>query len=526
MEVPPSTTHARAHDEIARSQAETEYAGLIVAVPQVVSAKCPSCGANLPVPPGMLQLMCRYCQNVIQVEHRKPPPEMLPFGTPGGLPSRTLYLDPEGAKAAGKKIGCIVAAAVLLPILLPIAIGVGPWAFKSCKGAVKPFPVDCSLNESIEVSGNFEGTGPIVTSVGHNCKLHITNSKLKGSTLLKSDAANLELTLENVTIETTDTMIKAGSNVKAKIHGSTLTSAVSVFDTDSNLELVEFESSTIESKTGSALKTKYNLKIHAENAKLRGKKAAIDADANLELSLKKGSEVTSSDGVGIKTTSGFKLEADGGKIDGPEGAIVSTSGMRIDAHALTLSASKESAIATTSGLKLDFTEGSIIAQAESAIAGDGGELTLVNTKIQGVDAGLNLKNGLKLKASKKTRIVGTTGFGILVTSNADITLNDAAVEGASKAFKGGVNTKMKLGQGARVAGKRGGIETDSNLELDGTGASIDGGTGPGLMAGSNARIAFRQGALKGTPALQTDRRPSSLDLEGTRVDGDQKTTTR
>src|SRR5262249_4756996 len=181
----------------------------------------------------------------------------------------------------------------------------------------------------------------------------------------------------------------------------------------------------------------------------------------------------------------------------------------------------EAAITTTSGLKLDFTEGSITSTAEPAIVSDGGELTLNNTKIQGTDA-MQAKNGVKLKASKKTRIIGTTGFGIVATSNSDITLNDASVEAATKAFKGSVNTKMKLAAGARLAGKRGGIETEGNFELDATGATIEGGSGPALMTGYNARIAFRQGALKGNPAIQTERKPSSLELDGTKVEGEQK----
>jgi hypothetical protein len=494
-----------------------------VAIPKVVQSLCPSCGASLPVPPGVPQITCRYCQNVIHVEHRKPPPEVRPFGAPGAIPSRTLYIDPNAAAKAGKGIGCIILFGVLIPIVLPIAIGVGPWAVRSCKGALKPFPVTCGNNEEVEVSGNWEGAGPIVTTVGHNCKLHIKNSKLKGSLLIKTDASNLELTLENVTIETTGTMVKSGSNVKAKIHGSTLTAAGTVFDSDSNLELLELENSTIESTAGVAFKTKHNVKIHADNSKIRGKKIAIDNDSGLEVTMQKGSEITSSEGIAVKTSSGFKLEAEGGKIEGAEGAIVASSSTKIESKGLVLASSKASAITTTSGLKLDFTDGSITSLAEPAIVSDGGELTLVNVKVQGVEAGLSGKNGLKLKASKKTRIVSTAGYGILATSNSDINVNDAAIEGALKAFKGTVNTKMKLAQGTRLAGKRGGIESDSNFELDATGATIEGGAGPGILGtGSNARIAFRQGALKGTPALQMERKPSSLDLDGTRVDGEQK----
>jgi hypothetical protein len=478
------------------------------------------------VPPGVPQVTCRYCQNVIHVEHRKPPPNVQPFGTPGVMPSRTLYVDPDAAKKAGSGLGCIMLVVFSLPILLPIVFGVGPWALRTCKAKLKPFPTACDLNEELELSGNFEGTGPIITSVGHNCKLHIKHAKLKGSTFIKTDAANLELTLEDVTVETTDTMVKTGSNLKLKVHGSTLTSAANVFDTDTNMVFEELDGSTIESKGGIAIKSKYNLKIHAESSKIRGKKAAIDTDSNLELTMKKASEVTASEGPAVKTSSGFKLEADGGKIEGAGGGIVSESGTNITATGLTIS-SKEAAIKTTSGLKLDYTGGSLTSLAESAIDGDSGmDLSLVNTKVSGVTTAITASSGLKLKASKKTRIIATTGNGVVTTSNSDINLNDAAIEAGAKAFKASVNTKMKLAQGARLAGKKAGIEAEGNFELDGTGAAIEGGSGPGISAGYNARISLKQGLLKGAPALHCERKPTSLELDGTKVEGEQKVPTR
>jgi len=492
-----------------------------VAVPKVVSAKCPTCGANLPVPPGVPQVVCRYCQNVIHIEHRKPPPEVLPFGSPGAMPSRTLYVDPNAAAAAGKSIGCIIAAVCLLPILIPIVIGVGPWAVRSCKGAVRPFPVACGTNEEIEVSGNYEGTGPIVTSVGHNCKLHIKNAKLKGSTLVKTETFNMELTLDNVTIETTEPMVHAGANLKAKIHGSTLSSAGAVFDSDSNMEL-DVENTTIESKNAAAVKSKHNLKVRMENGKIRGKKAAIDTDANFSLTMKKASEVTSSDGYGVKTTSSFKLEAEGGKIDGASGALVVTSGADISATGLVLS-SKEKAITASSSLKLEYNDGSITSSGDMAIDGDSSmDLTLVNVKVQGATTAINCESSSKIRASKKTRIVGTSGNGVTTSSNTELNFSDASLEGGVKAFKGTVNDKVKLGQGARLAGKKGGIEAEGNLEVDATGATIEGGSGPGLVAGYNGKVSFKQGVLKGAPALQFERKPSNLDLEGTRVEGEQK----
>jgi len=488
-----------------------------VAAPKFVPAKCPTCGANLPVSPGDFQVTCRYCQNVIHVEHRKPPPGVQPFGTPGVMPSRTLYVDPDAVKAT-KAIPFIVLCAYLLPLLIPLTIGVGPWLVRSVKGKVRPFPVACGLNEKLEVSGNFETTGPIVTSVGHNCKLHIKNAKLKGATLVKTDTFNMELTLDNVTIETTDTMIRTGSNLKVKLHGSTLTSSSAVFDSDSNME-VDVDDSTIESKNASAVKSKHNLKVRMEGGKIRGRKAGIDTNANLQLTMKKGAELFASDGPAVKSDSSFKLEAEGGKIDG---GLLMTSGADIVATGLVLTA-KEKALTATSSLKLDWTDGSIISSTDVALDVDGSaDLTLINTKVKGATTAINCESNSKVKATKKTSIVGTSGYGITTSSSSELVLNDSALEAGMKAFKGTVNNKVKLAQGARIAGKKGGIDAEGNLEVEATSATVEGGSGPAIKAGNNGRLSFKQGLLKGTPAIQLDRKPTSLELDGTRVEGEQQ----
>lgn len=493
-----------------------------VATPKVVSAKCPTCGANLPVPPGAFQVTCRYCQNVIQVEHRKPPPEVRPFGTPGAMPSRTLYVDPTAAVAASKKVGLLIGFGVLVPFLLPLIIGLGPVALRLFKGTLKPYPIACGMNERITVSGDFEGTGPIVTSAEHNCKLHIKNGKLKGSKLLDTTAFNIELTLENVTIETTEPMIRAGSNLVVKVKGSTLTAPGAVFDSESNME-IELEGSSVESKNAAAIKSKHNLKVRMDNGKVHGKKAGFETDSSFSLTMKNGSEISASDGPAIKTASSFNLDAEGGKIDG--GLVMSSNG-KIEATGLTIT-SKERAIAATSSLTLDYNDGSITSEGDAAIDGTSSlELTLTNTKVQGATAAIVSESNVKIKASKKTAIIGLRDNGITTTSNSELNLTDATVQAGAKAFKGTVNDKLKLGQGARLIGQKGGIEVTSNVEINATGATLDGGSGPGLAIESNARVTFKQGSIKGTPALRYDRKPTRLELDGTRIEGGQKVPAR
>jgi hypothetical protein len=265
------------------------------------------------------------------------------------------------------------------------------------------------------------------------------------------------------------------------------------------------------------------MKLHAENAKIRGKKSALDTDSSLGLTLKKACEITSSAGIAIKTSSSFTVEAEGGKFDGAQGAILATSSVTVEASSLAISSSGAAAITATSSVKLDLTDSTVTATSPSdaAIACDMVDLTLVNTKVQGSSAAINGKNSLKLKASKASRITATTGYALLATSNADVTIADAAVEGAMKALKASVNTRLNFTPGARVAGKRGAIDAEGNLDLEATGATIDGGVGPRIAATYNAKISTTGGVLKGSPAIQLQSRPSSLSLSGTSVVGDQ-----
>lgn len=460
------------------------------------AARCPSCGANLSVPPNAPFVTCRYCGNTITVQHRKAPVEIAQ-----GIPSTTLYIDPEEARKAGQRVGCIVTSIILFTVLLPVLIGVVPWAYGKLKHGLRPFPAVCELNELVEVSGDWQGSGPIVTSAGHNCKIRISKSHLKGTTLLKTSAANVEITIVDSTIETTEAAIEAESNLH-----------------------VTLENSTLRSTGESAIKTGYNLKLSATASKIGGKKAALDTKANAELTLKKASEITS-EGTAIKTESGLKIEAEGGNIDGAEGAIVATSGARIVASGTTFS-SKEKVMTLTSGASLELVEGSIVSGTESAIESDGGKMTFAGTKVQGAATAIEGKNGLELKALKKAAIVSAGGDGIAVTSNAQLTINDASVEGARWAVKSTVNTKAKLGPGARLTGRKGGLAAEGNLDLETNGATIDGGAGSGLEAGYNAKIVLQQGTLKGSPALSTGRRPNLLTIDGTQIQGEQKVPAR
>jgi hypothetical protein len=486
---------------------------------KLVSTKCPSCGAGLQVPPQANQVPCRYCGNVITIEHKKPPPHVHPFGAPGFAPSRTIYIDPQALARHSRANAYIVLAVVGLTIVLPLLIGVVPMACRSLKRSMKPFPASCGTNEEVTLSGDWEGSGSAFEKVAHNCKIRIKRSKIKAKSLFETDSFNVEVTLEDSTVETTDVLVKSGSNLKLRVVGGSLTSQANVVETSSGLVLT-LENTRLDSKLATAVKSTSGTKLTATNAKLHGKKFALDTESGLDANLKGASELTS-EGTALKTSSGLKLEMDGGKIDGGQSALVGTSGLNVIAHGVTFTA-KEKAISASSSFHLEMTDGSITAQTEPALSLDSSpDLVLTNAKIQGTVA-VESKSSAKIRATKKTKLTGTIGDGVVTTSSFDLTLNDAVVEAARAGLRCGTNAKVRMLQGARISGKKGGIAGDGNLELEGVGATIDGGAGAGIKPGYNGDIDFKQGVLKGIPAVEFDRKPRVFEVDGTRVDGEAK----
>jgi hypothetical protein len=302
------------------------------------AARCPSCGANIQVPPHAHSIQCRYCANVITVQHQKPPP----MAQMPGIPTTTLYIDPEEIARAGSRVGCIIMGAIGAIVLLPVLIGVIAWGGGQMKSKVRPFPAECAHSETIELSGDWTGTGPVIAKADHGCKIHISHAKLKAPTLVKTNTSNVEITLEDVTLETTDSAIQGNANLKIHLINATITSA-----------------------GDTAIKVGHNLQLDATASKISGKKAALDMEANAKLTFKNATELTS-EGTAIKTKSGLSIDAEGGKIDGGDGAIVATSGAKIGAKNVIFS-SKGETLRFTSGATLDLTDGAITSRHAKVI---------------------------------------------------------------------------------------------------------------------------------------------------------------
>lgn len=435
------------------------------------AAKCPTCGAGLNVDPGALRVVCRYCQNVITIEKRTPPPTAAPIGVPGGVPSTTLYLDPKAIQRASSTFTAVIVAATLIPALIPVFIFlVGP-AVRHVKSSVRPFPAACEGNEKLELSGDFDGPGPAITSVGVNCKITISKSKIKASSLVDESAANFELTITDSTIETTGPLVKAGTNTKLRVKGGALKSGGPVVVTSGyNLE-VRLEDTALESSSDVAIQSP-SLLLESKNATVRGKKSALDVENNA----------------------------------------------KVHAEATTFEATGP-AFVFESNPKVDMTGGSVISKTGRAIEGEVNvELTMSGTKVRGATDAVRAKTNFRLKASDKASFVAGSGDAFALGVNANLSFDDATVDATRAAIAGDSNMVLKLASGARLTGKKGGVSAAS-LELESNGATIEGGAGAGIDVRGSSKIDLRQGAVTGNPALTFSRKPTTFELEGTRIVG-------
>lgn len=465
--------------------------------PKVANLVCPSCGANLPtVPAGATSLECRFCQNVVTIEREAPPPERTPEQAADDVAryERKLYLDPEAQKAVrdNTKFTFIALAIFILgPLVIIALVFFGPDVYHS----IRPYPRTCDDNDEIYASGDWQGTTPILEKVGANCRVHITKSKLEGSVFVTGAPINLEIWIEDSTIETTDAMMQFGLNPKVHIKNSTLTSAKDVIDARGNLEL-DLAGSTLESKGDIAVNASWNAKPTLDNSHLRANRIALNADLNLELVLKNGSDITSA-GVAVKGADNTHVTSEGGKLDGGDGAISSATNLVVKGTKLVLN-SKGKAIWTNSNLALDLTDSALTSTTDSAVAAtENANLTLANTTVSGATA-ITLGLNSKVNASTKTHLVGTAHDAIDAKDNATFTFSDTQLAGAEWALKVGDRGRITLETGSAAVGRQGGIFAGSDFVLTGDGA-IDGGSGPGITARNVAQFGIPTSMLKGNP---------------------------
>jgi hypothetical protein len=456
-------------------------------------------------------LVCRFCQAPLP-----PPQQVAPFGGVNnfGAPGPINVVVGDGRAAA--RGGAVLLIFILASVFIPLIIAFGAAFGGGCLHMIHPYPIACDVNEDISISGDYTGTTPVVKEIGANCKITIKNAHIKAPAFATIDTSNAEITFENVTMETTgDAMFAEGNNTHFIIKGSTLTAANAMFEGGSNVD-IKLENSTLKSTNGVVMKPGSNAALHFSNSKAIGKKA-IDADSNMNLVLDGNSELTGTDGIAIKAGSSAKIDVTTGKITG---GMTADSSFSIKGSGLTVTSAKEHAVATTSSLAIDLTDSNITSTGGNAVECETNPtITLSNTTLQGA-TGIQTTSNMRLKAQKKSKIVGTIGFGISQTSNANIRLSDAStISGAVLGVKSTSNITFDL-HTATITGKTGAIVGTSSVDITMAETTIDGGAGPGISVSEGSLIAPGC-TIKGNPALGYETKPRTFEIGGAKILGPQ-----
>jgi serine/threonine protein kinase len=307
------------------------------------------------------------------------------------------------------------------------------------------FPLSC-VEGKATATGSWEGNGPIV-KVASNCHIEIRHARLKGTALFDRKESNLELTLEDVVIETTDEMVADEGNLTARVKGSKLTSPKTVFRAGANFDL-EIEDSTVES-TG-ALAIRGASHVRGENAKIRGRAGAFGgSDGLLDIHLER-SEITSSDGVAIEARGPSEITLVGTKIRGADG------------------------ISSRNMLRLDASKGTEIIAVGTAVRTEtNGNITVRESLLQG-DAAVKGETNLKVTLREGGRVVGKR-IGIDGGNNFELDADRGAIDGGAGAAIAGRFNAQIASRGGTIKGAPA-IRLDYKpMRLELTGTKIEGG---------------------------------------------------
>jgi hypothetical protein len=430
------------------------------------------------VRPDVSDLTCTYCGNAVHVERDK-----AAFTRMGPSRGNTVYVNPN----AGKQLVWIIVLTTVLPILIPIGIGVAALGKSVLGSRIMSLPATCENNGEMTVTGKtFDGKGPVITA-GINCKITIKDCHFKSDVVVKG-GQNLELKIINSTLEGSDAAIDLEEvNTKIEIsEKSEIKGKDGIRATNHNLEVSIKDSKIVGVDNGIAAKQGFKLK--ATNVEISGKLSAIEGGDNPELELHQV-KLTSA-GTAVIANNNLKIDADGSTIDGGEVGVHAKYNFKGNLK-------KKSSIVSKKGTAVD---------ADSNV-----EITLDDSSLDGGEAALHGPSNLHLKVTKKSR-VHATGTVVEGESNPEVLVDDGIIEGGDTAITSSVNGKIKVVKGGRITATKLAIDGKQNLEVDVQGGTIDS-PGVAIAASFNTEIRMKKGTIKGgTAAFSFDRKPNVLDL--------------
>jgi hypothetical protein len=206
----------------------------------------------------------------------------------------------------------IIVLTGILPAFIPLFIFIGPLLWKTYSTHFGSMPTTCAMNDELEIVGKeFSGSGTVVVAE-LNCKLKIRDSKLSGDVVLESKG-NLELTIENSTLEGRDVALKLENNSNVSIAGgSVVRSPETAVAGTTNVE-IKVDAASIEggshgvdlgvngkvtlvhkakvTSAGPAITGEMNLEASFDDSSVDSKDIAIGGGANTKLKLTRGSKV-------------------------------------------------------------------------------------------------------------------------------------------------------------------------------------------------------------------------------------------
>lgn len=280
------------------------------------STKCPNCDATVSYPAGVTERKCEYCGFVEYVQKKPPKVRKEPTPRPTAPSSPTPRAPAPARRSGGISILSVLMIIAPLGITLVYMDRVFGLDLSAIEAEYSPletrfletkFPVTMRNNQTLVIEDRNEVISGTAITAANNCTIIIRNSNIKADSFLSAGALP-KITVDNSQIETQKDSFKLPVNAKMTVsNSSTIKSKKSVaINGDSNVDLT-VENSTIEGNTN-GIKIKDNGDIRVlGNSKITGVNAAIVARQNTDIEIEGGLVESPSCAISVKNNGSLAL---------------------------------------------------------------------------------------------------------------------------------------------------------------------------------------------------------------------------
>lgn len=426
--------------------------------------KCPNCSANLPpVDPQLREVRCGYCDTAFEVV-----PDKAPATATNG--TRVYLGDARVSTSLTAQGKLLVAGFVALMLVGPV---VGIVASVSKARAVQAQVAQAMADAQHDVDAQRNPVHAYPLSCARPGTVDLSGDFVSDGPVIVSLVRGCKVRLKSGTLKAS-TLYSGPEPVDITLDGVTLETKGALLTTEGDATLL-FKSSS----------------ATAAGAGISGN--------NVTLTMRGKSTLTASGGAGVAAGAKLTLEATGGAIE--------ASGDALKVH-------DESTI-TLDGTAVRSREGTAVAlQREST-------LKLTDAVIEGPKGALISQRELNVEARGDTRIASTGGDGIYIGARGTLNLGAPTVEG-KRGIVGRGPVKLDL-TGGSITGQKGALLTEHGSDITADGARFVGNAGPGIaLDGGNCSLKLSGGAVSGALAFDFERRPTTMEISGTTIEGEQR----